>query len=293
MRIGLAANRLHHSRLGSPLFDWLRHTEAGIRELDLDLCAVGGTYDAIVRHGLLVGYARLQRYPRGRDGGLVKLVADVVALDESDNVLDGMIYLVDPIDSSSILPEAIALKRQCVIYQKPFISTVASAFDWIEMERIRAGLAPDDAADRFHAISSQTLALIAHDALKSQMASFVDDHFELLSQFAHRVSTGTTGGNLNALAWALGWPQGRLWTECCRSGPIGGDAQIANLIFEQRCDRLFFFEDPHVARQHEADIQLLERAVTAVTNDVVCIASPRVARHWAEMTEKRAKLRPC
>jgi hypothetical protein len=46
-------------------------------------------------------------------------------------------------------------------------------------------------------------------------------------------------------------------------------------------------------RQHEADIQLLERAVTAVTNDVVCIASPRVARHWAKMTEQRAKLRPC
>jgi methylglyoxal synthase len=141
------------------------------------------------------------------------------------------------------------------------------------MERIRAGLAPDDAADRFHAIPSQTLALIAHDALKPQMASFVDNHFELLSRFAHRVSTGTAGRNLNEQAWARGWPQGRLWTECCRSGPMGGDAQIANLIFERRCDRLFFFEDPHVARQHEADIQLLERAVTAVTNDVVCIAS--------------------
>jgi methylglyoxal synthase len=55
---------------------------------------------------------------------------------------------------------------------------------------------------------------------------------------------------------------------------MGGDAQIANLISERCCDRLFFFEDPHVARQHEADIQLRERAVTAVTNDVECIASP-------------------
>ncbi|CAH2811057.1 MAG: Methylglyoxal synthase (EC [uncultured Caballeronia sp.] len=57
------------------------------------------------------------------------------------------------------------------------------------MERIRAGLAPDDTVDRFHAISSQTLALIAHDAMKPQMASFVDDHFELLSRFACCVST--------------------------------------------------------------------------------------------------------
>ena len=74
---------------------------------------------------------------------------------------------------------------------------------------------------------------------------------------------------------------------------MGGDAQIANLIFERRCDRLFFFEDPHVARQHEADIQLLERAVTPVTNDVVCKAFPRVARHRPEMTVQRAKLHPC
>ena len=46
-------------------------------------------------------------------------------------------------------------------------------------------------------------------------------------------------------------------------------------------------------RQHEADIQLLERAVTPVTNDVVCKAFPRVARHRPEMTVQRAKLHPC
>jgi hypothetical protein len=32
-----------------------------------------------------------------------------------------------------------------------------------------------------------------------------------------------------------------------------------------------------VARQHEADIQLLERAVTTVTDQAVCITAPRVA----------------
>ena len=63
----------------------------------------------------------------------MKLVAEVVGLG-GERELDGAIYLIDPVDPSSIFPEAIALKRQCVIHGKPFISTVASARDWVEME---------------------------------------------------------------------------------------------------------------------------------------------------------------
>jgi len=42
-----------------------------------------------------------------------------------------------------------------------------------------------------------------------------------------------------------------------------------------------------VARQHEADIQLLERAVTTVTDSAVCITSPLVAARWAQAAAKR------
>jgi hypothetical protein len=43
-----------------------------------------------------------------------------------------------------------------------------------------------------------------------------------------------------------------------------------------------------VARQHEADIQLLERAVTTVTDDAVCTTSPVVARRWMQAVALRA-----
>ncbi|HUH56577.1 MAG TPA: methylglyoxal synthase, partial [Rhodanobacter sp.] len=56
---------------------------------------------------------------------------------------------------------------------------------------------------------------------------------------------------------------------------------------ERRCQRAIFFEDPHVARQHEADIQLLERAVTTVTDATVCMTSPKVAGRWAEAVALR------
>ncbi|KAF1712289.1 methylglyoxal synthase [Pseudoxanthomonas kalamensis DSM 18571] len=292
MRLGLAANRLHHQDENAALFRWLRACEPGIRELGLGLHAVGRTFDAIAAAGMLRGFAPLKRYPYGREGGLMKLVAEVVGLDGEQRTLDGAIYLIDPVDPSSIFPEAVALKRQCVIHGKPFLSTEASTRDWIEIERMHAGLAPDPGADVFYAFESQTLALIAHDARKATMIEFVDRHFDALSRFARRVGTGTTGQRLNELAWSRGWPQDTPWVHRCNSGPLGGDAQIADLVLEGRCQRAVFFEDPHVARQHEADIQLLERAVTTVTDRAVCITSPAVAERWLTAVALRAAVRP-
>lgn len=289
MRLGLAANRLHHEGDDAALFRWVRACERGIRELGLGLHAVGRTFDAIERAGWLAQYPALKRYPYGREGGLMKLVAEVVGLEGGERTLDGAIYLIDPVDPSSIFPEAIALKRQCVIHGKPFLSTVASARDWIELERIHAGLAPDPGADDLHAFESHTLALIAHDAMKPQMLAFASEHFDLLSRFAHRVGTGTTGQRLNELAWSRGWPAEQPWVHRYESGPMGGDAQIADLVLQGRCQRAIFFEDPHVARQHEADIQLLERAVTTVSDLAVCTTTPVVARRWADAATRRAR----
>lgn len=287
MRLGLAANKLHHSHDDAALFRWLSACEQGIRELGIELHAVGRTHDAIMRAGLLANYATLRRYPYGRAGGLMKLVAEVVGMDGDARTLDGAIYFIDPVDPSSIFPEAVALKRQCVIHAKPFLSTVASARDWIEMERMHAGLAPYPGADDLYTLESQTLALIAHDAMKSAMLDYAAKYFETLSRFARRVSTGTTGQHLNELAWSRGWPQGVPWADRYQSGPMGGDAQIADLVLERRCQRAIFFEDPHVARQHEADIQLLERAVTTLTDVAMCITTPRVAARWVEAVELR------
>ena len=286
--LGLAANKLHHQTEDAALFALLRACEAGIRELKLGFHTVGRTYDAITAASMLQGYKGLVRYPYGREGGLMRLVAEVVGMEGDERTLDGAIYLMDPVDPSSIFPEALALKRQCVIHGKPFLSTVASTRDWIEMERIHAGLARDRNADRFHDYENQTLALIAHDAMKPTMLDFAAHNFELLSRYRRRVGTGTTGQKLNEMAWSKGWPADKPWVDRCNSGPLGGDAQIADLVLEKRCHRAIFFEDPHVARQHEADIQLLERAVTTVTHDAVCSTSPQVAQRWCDAAVKRA-----
>ena len=287
LRFGLAANRLHHETPDAALFNWLRASSAGIRQLGMQLHTVGRTHDAILREGMLQGYDGLIRYPYGREGGLMKLVARVTEGREGQAPFDGAIYLIDPVDPSSIFPEALALKRQCITHGRPFISTLAGAIEWVEVERMLAGLAPDPAVSRYFDFSAQTMALIAHDALKEEMVAFAAEHFDLLSQFARRVATGTTGARLNELAWSRGWPADKPWVHCYLSGPLGGDAQIAELVLERQCQRVAFFEDPHVARQHEADIQLLERAVRVVTSHATCVTSPGVARRWARAATLR------
>src|SRR5690606_3574175 len=247
LRFGLAANRLHHETPDAALFSWLRASSPAIRELGVQLHTVGRTHAAIVRAGMLQGYPGLIRYPYGREGGLMKLVARVTEGREGEAPFDGAIYLIDPVDPSSIFPEALALKRQCITHGRPFISTLAGAIEWIEVESVLAQLPPDPAVSRSFDFGSQTIALIAPDSLKDEMMAFAAEHFDLLSQFAGRVATGTTGGRLNELAWSRGWPADKAWVHRYLSGPLGGDAQIAELVLEHRCQRVAFFEDPHVA----------------------------------------------
>lgn len=287
-RIGLAANRLHIDGPGSALARLLRESRRAIAEhLEPELVVVGRTLDAIEQQGLLDGYHRLQRFPYGREGGLMRLVSRVVD-DDPARRLDAVIYLIDPVDPSSTFPEAVALKRQCIIHGKPFLSTLAGAREWFELEAMAAGAAPDPALDPLFDLQRDSIALIAHDALKGQMLALVEKHFALFDRFGTRYATGTTGGLLNGLAMRIkGEAAGRHWVRPLRSGPLGGDAQIAELILDRQCRRTLFLEDPHVARQHEADIQLLERAARTLTDYASCVTDLKFAERWCSLMARR------
>ena len=291
LRIGLVASRLHRHGPGAALFRLLAPLEQALRdELQPELCVVGQTYDALVEARVLAGYPRIHRLPTRRDGGLIHLVACVVS-DDPARRLDAVIYLLDPDDPTSVFPEGQALKRECVIHEVPFISTLAHAREWFDLARVLRGHDRDRELDTWFDFSAQTLALIAHDAKKEAIAEFVREHFAFFDRFGGRIATGTTGGLLNALAESIGAQTQGPWTRRCRSGPLGGDAELALEILDGRCQRVVFFEDPHVARQHEADIQLLERSARIVTERSMCINDRASAEAWVKCCEIRARSR--
>ncbi|GGX25418.1 methylglyoxal synthase [Undibacterium macrobrachii] len=290
LRIGLIANRAHQDAPDSALVQLFQRAKKSIQALDIEWVVVGRTLDAIQTHGLTTLCQQHVRFPYGREGGLMKLVAHVVNSDPH-NSIDAVIYLIDPVDHSSIFPEALALKRQCVIHRKPFLSTLAAACEWLELEALAQG-------DRDHVgdgvglnLSQESIALIAHDALKQNMLQIAEKHFALLDQFAYRYATGTTGSLLNQLAQKIkGEQAGRNWVKPFLSGPMGGDAQIAELVLDKQIRRILFLEDPHVARQHEADIQLLERAARTVTDFALVISDGEGSDRWLRLLNERLKL---
>lgn len=53
-------------------------------------------------------------------------------------------------------------------------------------------------------------------------------------------------------------------------------------MLDRCCQQVIFFEDPHVALQHEADIQLLDRAAYSAGDVTTCFNTPAMTRHWAQ-----------
>ncbi len=94
------------------------------------------------------------------------------------------------------------------------------------------------------------IALIAHDRKKDEMVGFVQRHLEFFKGLT-LIATGTTGTRIEA---GTG-----LKVEKLKSGPLGGDAEIAARVVSGGVDALFFLIDPLYAQPHEPDIRALLR----------------------------------
>jgi methylglyoxal synthase len=112
-----------------------------------------------------------------------------------------------------------------------------------------------------------TLALVAHDAKKDDMARFVAMHEDALQSFV-LFATGTTGGRVMEKCPSLSVTR-------LKSGPLGGDQQIGAMIAEGKIDVLFFFVDPLSPHPHDVDVKALMRL--ALVYDIPMALNPATA----------------
>ena len=96
----------------------------------------------------------------------------------------------------------------------------------------------------------KTIAIVAHDGKKADMLQFVNDNKKKLSRF-NIFATKTTG---TLIKEKVG-----LTVKCFRSGPYGGDAEIAAQVVDGRVHAVIFITDPLDAHPHDPDIHTLLR----------------------------------
>jgi methylglyoxal synthase len=96
----------------------------------------------------------------------------------------------------------------------------------------------------------RSVALIAHDKKKRDLARFSLEHAEILRRFP-LIATRTTGGVLR--------DEVGLEVEHLLSGPDGGDLQVGARIAEGGVLAVIFFRDPLTAQPHEPDVSALMR----------------------------------
>ena len=96
------------------------------------------------------------------------------------------------------------------------------------------------------------IALIAHDNKKADMVAFVSKRLPFFNREGVRiVATGTTGDKvLHA---------GIKKVETVKSGPLGGDAEIASMVVNGEIDCVIFLRDPLGKHPHDVDINMLLR----------------------------------
>ena len=93
------------------------------------------------------------------------------------------------------------------------------------------------------------LAVIAHDGKKADMVAFIMKRLEFFGR-VEIIATGTTGKHIEHAG---------LKVQCLKSGPLGGDAQIASLIADGQIDGVIFFIDPLDVHPHQVDVHMLLR----------------------------------
>ena len=94
-----------------------------------------------------------------------------------------------------------------------------------------------------------TIALIAHDGKKADMVAFVMKRLDFFKD-VDVIATGTTGKHITHAG---------LEVNCLKSGPLGGDAQIASMVSDGQIDGIVFFIDPLDVHPHQVDVNMLLR----------------------------------
>jgi methylglyoxal synthase len=131
------------------------------------------------------------------------------------------------------------------------------------------------------------LALVSHNNMKHSMKQFVIANKNVLKKF-RLTGTNTT---MTMLKEVFGEDPEVMYGPKCKSGPLGGDAQLVAMAVTGQLGGCIFFIDPMDSHPHSADIECLVRQgnvhnilmMNNPTTAHICLNSLRVALKMGRM----------
>ena len=109
-----------------------------------------------------------------------------------------------------------------------------------------------------------SIALVAHDNMKHELAEWVDWNWENLLRH-HLICTGTTGRMVEKTLSEkriIEKHDAHSEIKLLKSGPLGGDQQLGSMIADGKINAVIFFWDPMQAQPHDVDVKALLRLAT-------------------------------
>jgi methylglyoxal synthase len=214
--------------------------------------------------------------------GMIDVISRLV-----DGKIDAVIHLTDWHDRSAKQDTAV-LSREANVHDIPVATNVETAEAFIKQwlielsnvntppEVVKKNLfhKPDPPCNKLRVTLEQVyeacsknkdtkvLALISHNGKKTEMDIFVAEHKEKILKSNYILATESTGERILRILNALDTTDYSNKICCCKSGPKGGDLQIAQAVIKGICTNIIFFQDPAESQPHDADIKLFEQAVT-------------------------------
>ena len=130
----------------------------------------------------------------------------------------------------------------------------------------------DDFNAAFAPSEMRCLALVSHNGMKATMKKFVLANKNILKKFR---LTGTSSTMTMLREVFKDEADQIVFGPSCKSGPLGGDAELVALMCSGGLGGMLFFQDPMDAHPHQADIDCLVRQ--ALVHNTIMANTPTTA----------------
>uniref|UniRef100_A0A7S4ENW9 MGS-like domain-containing protein n=1 Tax=Pseudo-nitzschia australis TaxID=44445 RepID=A0A7S4ENW9_9STRA len=154
---------------------------------------------------------------------------------------------------------------------------IQESYSTLSKDNVHTTICDEDFPAAFAPNDMRCLALVSHNGMKSTMKDFVFHYKHVLKKFR---LTGTES-TMKMLAEVFEGDSDIVFGPSCKSGPLGGDAELVAMMTSGNLGGILFFQDVMTSHPHQCDIECLVRQATV--HNTIIATTPTTALAIVEL----------